>query len=145
LVAANRLGQKTKAGYYRYEGRTPKPDPALVSILQKARANVTSQPNLDKALSDSDIVDICFYPIVNEACRIIEEGYVIRGSDIDVCSVMGYGFPAFRGGVHFWGVSMGLAKIRDRLDSFAQRFGSNNPTIQAFFKPSAALEKFAST
>lgn len=28
---------------------------------------------------------------------------MIRASDVDVASILGYGFPAHKGGVHFWG------------------------------------------
>jgi enoyl-CoA hydratase/3-hydroxyacyl-CoA dehydrogenase len=36
------------------------------------------------------------FPIVNEACRVLEEGVVIRASDLDIASVLGMSFPSYR-------------------------------------------------
>lgn len=47
-------------------------------------------------LSDQDKVEMMLFPVVNEACRLLEEGIVVKASDLDVAAVMGMGFPAYR-------------------------------------------------
>jgi hypothetical protein len=37
-----------------------------------------------------------FFPVVNEACRVLDEGISVKSSDLDVASVMGMGFPSYR-------------------------------------------------
>jgi len=74
---------------------------------------------------------------------VLDEGFVIRSSDIDVASVLGYGFPSFRGGVYFYGETIGFDKVYSRLQYYADTFGANNSTIRAFFQPCQKLKKLA--
>ena len=45
---------------------------------------------------EKDIIEMILFPVVNEACRIMEEGHVVKASDIDVASVLAMGFPSYR-------------------------------------------------
>lgn len=47
-------------------------------------------------LSDKDIVEMIFLPVVNEACRVLAEGIVVKAADLDISAVMGMGFPPYR-------------------------------------------------
>ena len=47
-------------------------------------------------LTDQDILEMIFFPVVNEACRVMDENVVIRASDLDIASVLGMGFPKYR-------------------------------------------------
>jgi enoyl-CoA hydratase/3-hydroxyacyl-CoA dehydrogenase len=47
-------------------------------------------------LTDNDIVEMIFFPVVNEACRVLDEGIALKASDLDVASIMGMGFPSYR-------------------------------------------------
>lgn len=47
-------------------------------------------------LSDEEVIEVIFFPVVNEACRVLEEGVVSKASDLDIASVMGMGFPPYR-------------------------------------------------
>ena len=60
-------------------------------------------PNIDTltclqpvTLSDQDILEMVFFPVVNEACRVMDENVVIRAADLDIASVLGMGFPKYR-------------------------------------------------
>jgi len=109
LYAAGRYGQKTGAGFYKYdENRKPKPDPAVLALLQKAH----------RAISDEEIVERCIYALINEGAKVLEEGIALRASDIDVIYMTGYGFPAYRGGPMFYADTVGLRKIHDRIVKF---------------------------
>ena len=63
----------------------------------------------------SEIVDRCVYSLVNEGARILEEGYALRASDIDIIYLNGYGFPAHRGGPMWYADAIGLKKVYDRV------------------------------
>jgi 3-hydroxyacyl-CoA dehydrogenase len=135
LCELGRFGQKTGAGFYRYEGdRTPRPDPDVEKIIVDVSAaqGITRRP-----ISDDEIRERLLYPMVNEGAKILEEKIAIRPSDIDVIWVYGYGWPVYRGGPMFWADSVGLRSIRDRMREFGRRTGSD------FWRPSALLDRLA--
>lgn len=37
-----------------------------------------------------------FFPVVNEACRVLAEGIAVKAADLDIAAVMGMGFPPYR-------------------------------------------------
>lgn len=117
LCEAGRLGQKTGAGFYRYEAasRAPIPDPEVDEII---RACADELGRVRHAVTDEEVVERTMYALVNEAARILQDGIAQRGSDIDVIYVKGYGFPAARGGPLFYADSVGLAKVLDRIRGF---------------------------
>ncbi|EPS70422.1 hypothetical protein M569_04343 [Genlisea aurea] len=71
-------------------------------------------------------------PMVNEACRVLDEGVVIRASDLDVATVLGISFPSYRGGIVYWADSLGADYIYRKLQKWYELFGN-------FFKPSRFL------
>ena len=119
LYAAERYGQKTGAGWYRYdENRKPLPDPQVLALLQKGH----------RAIPDQEIVERCVYALINEGAKVLEEGIASRAVDIDVIYLTGYGFPAYRGGPMFYADTIGLKKICDRVREFG-------------WKPASLLDK----
>ena len=70
-----------------------------------------------RQVSDQEIVERCIYPMINEGCRILEEGIALRASDVDLIWIHGYGFPAYRGGPMCYGELVGLRKVFDEIDS----------------------------
>jgi 3-hydroxyacyl-CoA dehydrogenase len=109
LYAAGRYGQKTGAGFYKYdENRKPTADPEVLALLQKAH----------RAISDDEIVERCIYALINEGAKVLEEGIASRAVDIDVIYLTGYGFPAYRGGPMFYADTTGPKKIRERVREF---------------------------
>jgi len=61
-------------------------------------------------LTDNDIVEMIFFPVVNEACRVLDEGIALKASDLDVASIMGMGFPSYRSN-SFCSVSLSLSLL----------------------------------
>lgn len=121
LVARGRLGQKTGAGYYRYEdGRTPLPDAETASIIEAVARERGVSP---RSFTPAEICQRLFYPMVNEAARILEEGIAAQPGDIDVVYVHGYGFPAWRGGLLYWADREGLETITSALTLWAGETG----------------------
>lgn len=47
-------------------------------------------------LPEKDIVEMIFFPVVNEACRVLAEGIAVKAADLDIAAVMGMGFPPYR-------------------------------------------------
>ncbi len=121
LYAAGRYGQKTGAGFYKYdENRKPTADPEVLALLQKAH----------RAIADDEIVERCIYALINEGAKVLEEGIASRAVDIDVIYLTGYGFPAYRGGPMFYADTTGPKKIRERVREFG-------------WKPAPLLERLA--
>ncbi len=131
LVEAGRLGEKSGAGHYRYDGGRAERDPALAGFVDKARAEAGNLPPIE--VSDEDIVRMTLFGVVNEACRAQDEGVVIRASDIDVAAILGMGFPAYRGGPMKWADGIGARAVRDALAGWQERTGA------AIFEPCAYL------
>ncbi len=101
IVEAGRLGQKTGAGWFRYEkgDRTPHPDPELARMIKEKAAELGIP---QRSFSDEEILRRLLFASVNEACKILEEGKAYRASDIDVMWLNGFGFPRYRGGLMYW-------------------------------------------
>ena len=135
IVAAGRLGQKTGAGYYRYdENRKRMADPEVERIILAVSA---SQGVTRRQIGDEEILERVLLPMVNEGARILEEGIAQRAIDIDVIFVNGFGWPAWRGGPMFWADTQGAARVRDRLAHYAQATGDAN------LAPAALIESIA--
>jgi enoyl-CoA hydratase/3-hydroxyacyl-CoA dehydrogenase len=133
-----RAGETTRKGFYVYDDkRKANPDPELKKYIQKAReiSGVNVDPKMMK-LSDKDIVEMIFFPVVNEACRVFAEGIAVKAADLDIAAVMGMGFPPYRGGILFWADSLGSKYICSRLEEWSNMYGE-------FFKPCTFLAERA--
>ena len=121
LCELGRFGQKTGAGWYKYdENRKASPDPEVAALIRKW----TSEAGIpQRQISSEEIVDRCLYALVNEGARILEEGYALRAVDIDIIYLNGYGFPAYRGGPMWYADTVGLKKVYERIREFQQRHG----------------------
>ena len=122
LCETGRYGQKTRAGWYKYdENRQPTPDPEVETLVRKwaAEAGIPQ-----RRISADEMVDRCVYALVNEGARILEEGYALRSVDIDVIYLNGYGFPAYRGGPMWFADTVGLGKVYERICEFHRQHGA---------------------
>jgi 3-hydroxyacyl-CoA dehydrogenase len=121
LCEMGRYGQKTGAGWYKYdENRRAIPDPEVAQLVRKwaVEANIPQ-----RQISKEEIVDRCVYALVNEGARILEEGYALRAVDIDIIYLNGYGFPSYRGGPMWYADTVGLKKVFDRVEEFHRQHG----------------------
>ncbi len=134
ICQLGRYGQKTGAGWYRYEdGRTALPDPVVEEIIaaRSREMDLNRRP-----IDDDEILQRCLYSMINEGAKILEEGLAIRASDIDVIWLNGYGFPRHRGGPMFYGDTVGLREVCDTLDRFHRDWGDK-------WQPAALLRQLA--
>jgi 3-hydroxyacyl-CoA dehydrogenase len=121
LCEMGRYGQKTQAGWYRYdETRRALPDPQVGVLVRKwAEQSGIEQ----RQISTGEIVDRCTLALVNEGARILEEGIALRAVDIDIIYINGYGFPAYRGGPMWYADTLGLDKVYGRILQFQEQHG----------------------
>jgi len=134
LVAMGRLGQKTGAGWYRYdETRKSVRDPEVEALIEQAAAGARIPR---RAISVEEILDRCLFSMINEGAKILEEGKVQRASDIDTIYLTGYGFPAYRGGPMWYADAVGLGKVLRRVKEFNEKFGP-------LWKPAPLLDRLA--
>lgn len=124
ICELGRFGQKTNAGYYRYEpgSRTPIPDPVVDELIVQCANDAGI---VRRQISDEEIVERCVLALVNEGARIVQEGIAQRASDVDVVYVNGYGFPAWRGGPMFHAETMGLDVTLQKIQSLYDTHGEH--------------------
>ena len=121
LCEQGRYGQKTGAGWYKYDAeRRPIPDPEVAELVRKCAAEAGIK---QRQISSDEIVDRCIYALVNEGARILEEGYALRAVDIDIIYLNGYGFPSYRGGPMWYADTVGLKKVYERISEFHRQHG----------------------
>jgi 3-hydroxyacyl-CoA dehydrogenase len=122
LCELGRRGQKTGAGYYKYDPQTR--ERSIDPIVEELVVEFAKKAGRERrAVSDQEILERCQYSMVNEGAKILEEGIALRASDIDVVWVNGYGWPVYRGGPMFWADSVGLSRIVESLRGYQKRHG----------------------
>ncbi len=134
LCEMGRYGQKTGAGWYRYdENRRPTPDPEVAALVRQwaAEAGIAQ-----RQIGAEEIVDRCIFALVNEGARILEEGIALRAGDLDIIYIYGYGFPAYRGGPMWYADTVGLRRVYERVREFEQQHGE-------LWTPAPLLERLA--
>jgi 3-hydroxyacyl-CoA dehydrogenase len=138
LCEQGRFGQKTGAGWYRYEPgrRDAIPDAKVDEIIAAYRKEKGVTP---RKIDDAEIVERCVFALANEGARILEEGIAARASDIDMVYLTGYGFPLHRGGPMLYADMVGLYNVVRSM----RRFEANPHADPAFWRPAPLLAKLA--
>lgn len=132
LCERGRFGQKTGAGWYRYdESRRSLPDPEVEALI---RAVSAEQGIERRAIPDEEILARTQYALINEGARLLGEGIARRASDIDLVYLHGYGYPAWRGGPMRYAESVGLANILETIREWHDREGER-------WRPAPLLEE----
>lgn len=122
IVESGRQGQKTGVGWYRYEdGRRRACDKTIFPLIDSYRARKGIAP---RVIAADEIVGRCLTALVNEGAKLLEEGIALRGSDIDVAAVHGYGFPRYLGGPLRYADDCGLQRFADDVCKFQESLGS---------------------
>jgi 3-hydroxyacyl-CoA dehydrogenase/enoyl-CoA hydratase/3-hydroxybutyryl-CoA epimerase len=122
LLGLDRKGRKNGKGFYEYNGKESTPWSNLASAL-----NLPKTPN--KPLSRTELTERLTLHLVNEAMKCLLEG--VAGADrelaqkqIDLGTVMGIGFPPFRGGVLYYANQAGLELLKGKLSALHAEYGS---------------------
>ncbi len=134
LYALGRYGQKTGAGWYKYdENRRAISDPEVATLIESTahEAGITR-----REIAAQEIVERCVYALINEGAKILEEGFALRAGDIDIVYLNGYGFPAWRGGPMWYADTVGVKNVYDRVCELQAKHG-------AWWEPAPLLKKLA--
>jgi 3-hydroxyacyl-CoA dehydrogenase len=146
MCESGRRGQKNGRGYYTYdpETRAKTPDPEVVEII---REFAVGQGIEQREVPDDEVLERCLLPMVNEGAKILDEGIALRGSDIDVIWVNGYGWPVYRGGPMFWADSLGLGEVGTKIGDYGDRLGGSHwelaPLIERLASEGGTLHQHA--
>jgi 3-hydroxyacyl-CoA dehydrogenase len=137
LVEMGRLGQKTGAGWFKYEkgDRTPHPDPEVADLIRTMSKEMGNTP---REFTEDEILKRLLFSSVNEACKILEEKISYRASDVDVMWLYGFGFPRYHGGLMYWADGLGTQEVYNQIAAWHQQYGDR-------WAPSALLRKLADT
>ncbi|HKX31425.1 MAG TPA: 3-hydroxyacyl-CoA dehydrogenase NAD-binding domain-containing protein [Blastocatellia bacterium] len=134
LCELGRYGQKTGAGWYRYdENRKANPDPEVEKLIEEVAAETGLRR---RQIGQDEIVERTIYALVNEGAKILEEGFARRAVDIDIIYLNGYGFPTWRGGPMWYASTVGLKKVHDRILEFHELHGE-------LWRPAPLLKQLA--
>lgn len=124
LIESGRLGKKNGRGFYLYaDGRSTGVDPAVAGFVREVGSG-GGGPAGRGSPTDDDIRDRCLYLMVNEAAYALEDEVVARADMVDLAMIMGTGFPPFRGGLLRWADDVGLSRIHQRLELWAESIGA---------------------
>jgi 3-hydroxyacyl-CoA dehydrogenase len=136
LVEMGRYGQKTGSGFYQYDAETRArvADPEVEAMIKAEAAKIGVE---QRDISDEEILQRCFYPLINEGARILKEGIAQRPSDIDVVYVFGYAFPVAKGGPMYYADQIGLKQVYDKICEFRDRDG------EQYWQPAPLLKQLA--
>jgi 3-hydroxyacyl-CoA dehydrogenase len=134
LCEMGRYGQKTGAGWYKYdENRNRIPDPEVDALIEQVAAE---QGVKRRAITEEEIIERTQYALINEGAKILEEGIALRAVDIDIIYINGYGYPAWRGGPMWYGDTVGLKKVYERVNQFHKEHGE-------LWEPAPLLKRLA--
>jgi 3-hydroxyacyl-CoA dehydrogenase len=134
LCEMGRYGQKTGAGWYKYdENRNRIPDPEVEALIDQIAAE---QGIKRRAITEEEIIERTQYALINEGAKILEEGIALRAVDIDIIYINGYGYPAWRGGPMWYADTVGLKKVYERVSQFHEEHGE-------LWEPAPLLKRLA--
>ncbi|MBB5207134.1 3-hydroxyacyl-CoA dehydrogenase NAD-binding domain-containing protein [Chiayiivirga flava] len=106
VVEPGKRGKKDGQGLYAWEnGRAVKPE-----VPKDYRA-------------PDDLTDRLIFPLLNEAVACLHDGVVADADLLDAGVIFGTGFAPFRGGPITYIRSEGVAKMKQRLEQLAARYG----------------------
>ncbi len=90
-VSANlrRLVAAGKSGVYVWDGATPRVDPDVAALFETGDAPSTADEVRDRALS----------ALAEEVRMLLDEGVVAGPEDVDLCLILGAGWPFHLGGI----------------------------------------------
>ena len=140
LCKDGRFGQKTGKGWYLYDKAAPRKSVHDPSVDKLVVATSAAKKIKRRNIQDKEILERYIFIMVNEAAKILEEGFAIRPSDIDIVFIYGFGFPPYRGGPCFYADSLGLKNVVDRMLVYNKALGD-----ATFPKPCKLLAELAAS
>lgn len=106
LVKTGALGKKSGRGFFIYRGKEKRFNPDFLAM-----------PQGHESFTDDEIIKRSNNVMINEATRALEEKIVASESEVDAGSVLGIGFPPFRGGLMRYAREVGFQTIAKELEA----------------------------
>ncbi len=135
LYSLGRYGQKTGRGCYLYKGKEKITDAQMPGLCLELAFELQIKRRI---ISDTEVLERCLYPLINEGFKILEEGIAYRASDCDIIWVNGYGFPAWRGGPMYYANEIGLDVVLAGIKKYQTQLEEYG---DIWFQPAALLEE----
>ena len=132
MIDGERLGRKSKRGFYDYSKKPKKVDRSVYELLGWQGAQI----------DDLEIIERCWMQMLNETARCIEDGIVENPNDIDIGVIFGFGFPPFRGGILREADKQGIDYVVARLEDYAEAHGDRLAPTQLLRDMANAGKKF---
>jgi 3-hydroxyacyl-CoA dehydrogenase len=120
LCEEKRFGQRTGAGWYRYEegSREPLTDPVVNEKINR----YSEQHGISRqSFNDDEIQQRLLAVLANEGQRILDEGIAASAADIDLVKIHGYGFPRWTGGPMHYAALYDTGHWRDVLQRVSEQ------------------------
>ncbi len=118
LVERGRLGQKSGSGWYSYADGGGRVDDPIVSDTVLGEALAAGIQRVEYVADE--IRQRLLLAMINEAADIVLEGIARNACDIDLVTVLGYGFPRWRGGLMHYADTLGAKLIVNQLERLQQ-------------------------
>ncbi len=136
------IGKRHGKGLYNWDeqGRNLGMDPDLTNIL---KLNVSSEKC--PAEESKKLAEHILLPMIDEAARCLDEKVVRRPREIDVATVLGMGFPPFRGGLLKYADSLGIPYVIERLEEIYKEPGPKREVSEYLRQMSATGRSFYSS
>lgn len=117
VEALGRLGRKTGAGWYDYDGSGK---PGESDIVTEAILRASAEASIQRVdMGKAGLAERAILAMILEATAILEEGIAQRPQDIDLVLIHGYGFPRFTGGLMHFADQMSLPVILAKVETLA--------------------------
>lgn len=116
LIDNERKGRKNKRGFYLYDskGSRTQEDKSIYHVMETITRN---------DLESEDIARRCILRMINEACWCLQDNVIRSTEEGNVASVLGMGFPDFRGGIYAYIEKVGAKEIVSQLHKHVIRYG----------------------
>ena len=113
MIDGERLGRKSKRGFYDYSKKPKRVDPSVYELLEWQ----------ERPVDELEIIERCWMQMLNETARCIEDGIIENPNDIEIGVIFGFGFPPFRGGILREADHQGIDYVVARLEDYAEAHG----------------------